>query len=470
MRASVLPRWAGVTARVTAFVTLFTLLVLCCGYPGLAFDWHPVGGSSKPAPQGAGSLPERIGAPSPWTSDGLEAPIGAASVLYTSNTWFSDDSDHLSGLVGREDDTYRVTDMYGTAGMSSVISPDGTRLATEEGVTDLATGKTIPFRVRHDTDDVRVDAQAWSPDGNSVALLFGWWNNPDGPGKGVRLRIFDVRSGATREIAVLSPLAALAGWTVAFSPDGSRLAFQVEDRIRVLTLAGGASVDLPLPDGARIAGKGAWTRDGRSLLVVSGEECDCDGYPRRWTVRTISAADGTVTGPSWTRDGVYALRVLGWWRDQPATAEYTATRYASPSVFDDALGQDELTSQVGIERARLIELGTGRQLTAGDGIGVNGDVESLDVPDRILAQGRSRAGSPPLLDLDTLTLLPLGTVALGLLVLLLLGAWWLAARRWPAPAETTPKPASADVTEAARRDRAGAPASTDVTPEEPAGR
>ncbi|WP_220148802.1 hypothetical protein [Actinoplanes hulinensis] len=424
---------AGLTAWVTGVAFVVALLVLCCGYPMFGFEWRPSGGSAKAAPQGPGSLPERVGAPSPWTPDGLEAPIAAASVLYTSNTWFADESGHLSGLVGRADDTYRVTELYGPAGMSSVLSPDGTHIAVDEGVAELGTGKITAFRERDDTSDLRVEPQAWSPDGNSVAVLFGSWNDHGGPDDGVRLKVVDVRSGAMREIAVLSPMAALPGWTVAFSPDGTRLAFQVEDRIRVLTLADGSSVDLPLPAGARIAGKGAWTRDGQSLLVVSGEKCDCAGYPRRWTVRTIAAADGTVTGPSWTRDGVYALRVLGWWKGRPATVEYTATRAANPSLFADALGQDELTSQDGIESARLIELGSGRELLAGDEIPVNGDVESIDVPDRILAEGRTRAGSPPLLDLDALTLLPVTVVLTGLLVLLFLGVWWLAARLWPTP-------------------------------------
>ncbi|MBO3741572.1 hypothetical protein [Actinoplanes flavus] len=420
------------TARIAAVTTLVTMLVLCCGFAGLAGEWHPAGGTARALSPGDGSLPERIGAPPLWTPDGLAAPIGAASVLFTSNTWFGDESGHLTGLVGRDDDTYRVTELYGPAGLSSVISPDGTRLAVDDGVADLATGRITPFRPRDDTDDSHLEPQAWSPDGNTVAVLFGWWND-GGRADGVHLKLVDVRSGATREIAELSPMAALPGWTVAFSPDGTRLAVQVEDRIRVLTLADGTSVDLPLPAGARIAGKGAWTRDGRSLLVVSGEKCDCAGYPRRWTVQTISAADGTVGGPSWTRDGVYALRVLGWWRGRPATVEYTATRVAQPSVFADAVAREELTSQDGIERARLIELGGGRELLSGDGIPLNGDVESIDVPDRILAQGRARAGSPPLLDVEALTLLPLTVVLTGLLVLLFLGVWWLAVRLWPQP-------------------------------------
>ncbi|GIE36001.1 hypothetical protein Ait01nite_090460 [Actinoplanes italicus] len=429
MGAGVLPRWAGRLAKSAAAVTVLALLVICCGAVGVLREWHPIGGSPQPRAQGAGTLPARIGAPSPWTPDAATAPIGAASVLYSSNTWFPDESGWLAGMVGRADDTYRVAEWYGAAGMGAVLSPDGSRLAFDEGVADLATGRVTGYRgLPGQLDDLRVEAQAWSPDGRTVALLVSRLLDHGDPDDITRLLIADATTGATSEIATLSTVASLSGWTVAFSPDGTRLAYQNRDRISIRTLAGGATVDVPAT--GRVAGKGAWTRDGRGLLVVSGVKCDCPGWPVRWTVTPISAADGAVTGPSYGRDGIYALRVLGWWPSgEPVAVEYTPTGHAESTLFTSLNEQYELTSQDGIEAARLIALASGQRLLAGDESGMAGDVESIDVADDVLAAGKTRPGDPPLLDIDTLAVVLATAVVVPLLLLLALAVWWLTARR-----------------------------------------
>jgi hypothetical protein len=88
------------------------------------------------------------------------APIGAASVLYTSNTWYPDESDWLAGLVARSEDTYRVAEWTGAAGMSAVLSPDGSRLAFDSGIADLATGEVT----------------GWGPGGTRTS----WWSRRPG--------------------------------------------------------------------------------------------------------------------------------------------------------------------------------------------------------------------------------------------------------------------------------------------------
>ena len=426
MRSSVLPSWAGRSALAAAITPITVLVLFFCGFMSTAFEWRPVGGSAESPSPGSGSLPARVGAPSPWTADARTAPIGAASVLYTSNTWFPDGSGWLAGLVGRDDDVYRVTESAGAAGMASVLSPDGARLASPDGIVDLATGRVTAYRDL--PGEKQIQAQAWSPEGTSVVLLAGEWAGGP-PTSDVPLLIADAGSGATREVARLRGNAPLAGWVAAFSPDGSRLAFSHGEGVRILTLAGGATVDVPLPAGARPAGKGAWTPDGRNLLVVSAEECDCGRYPMRWTVRAVSATDGAVTGPVWSRDGVYALRVVGWWPSgQPVAVEYTPVGHAVPTRFATAAERDVLVSQDHIAAARLIELGTSRPLLEADGFGAAGDVESLDVPDRVLAAGVVRPGDPPLFDLDLLVAVPVAVVAAALLVLVILAVWWLIAR------------------------------------------
>ncbi|WP_430791405.1 TolB family protein [Actinoplanes sp. G11-F43] len=414
--------------RVTGLVTVLTVLLACGLFGGIGPGWNPVGGDSAPPEQGAGSVPARVGAPEPWTADALESPIGSASVLYTSNTWFPDESGWLAGLVGRSDDSYRVAELYGPAGMGTVLSPDGTRLAAEEGIADLATGRVTAYQGVTD-EDHEAGAQAWSPDGRSVAVLVGEWTSHGGPAPDVRLLLADAGTGETREIARLRTVAALPGWTVAFSPDGSRLAFQNGAGVRVITLADGTGVDVPLPDGARLAGKGAWSRDGRNLLVVSGARCDCGEHPVRWTVTEIAVDGGAPTGRSWSRDGVYALRVLGWWPSGgPVAVEYTPTEYATPTLFQDPAGQYDLTSQNMIRTASLVDLGTSTVLLSGDDSGIAGDVESLDVPDQVLASGVTRPGDPPLFDLDLITVVVSVVIAAEVMVLLAFAVSWLLGR------------------------------------------
>ena len=94
-------------------------------------------------------------------------------MLQTSNTWFTDDSDWYSGLVGRTSDTYRLMYRSGPAGMAAVLSPDGARLASPEGITDLATGALTPYPEQWRDLEPDIAAQAWSPDGTRLAVLTG---------------------------------------------------------------------------------------------------------------------------------------------------------------------------------------------------------------------------------------------------------------------------------------------------------
>lgn len=430
MSSGGLPAWTGRVAKASLLVAVLSVLVACAGFRSAALEWHPFGGSSTAAEQGAGTLPARIGAPSPWIADASAAPIGAASVLYTSNTWFMDGSGWLSGLVARDDDTYRVAEWSGTAGMASVLSPDGTRLASQNGIADLATGQNTDWGDRWG-EEAAVEPQAWSPDGGTLALLVGDWLDPGVNNDTSRLYLYDVATGSVQEVAELGRVGALSGWTAAFSPDGTRLAYQNGDKLSILTRTGETTttVDVPLPAGARIAGKGAWTRDGRSLLVVSGAPCgDCGEHRIRWTVTTVSAQDGTATGVPYTRDGVYALRVLGWWPSgQPVAAEYTPVEGITANTLDKAGTQYDLTSSDGIESARLINLGTGVTLMDGDTLGLVGDIESIDVADAVLARGEIRPGSPPLFDMEGIFIALAGIFVLSLLVLLFLGTWRVAA-------------------------------------------
>lgn len=100
----------------------------------------------------------------------------------------------------------------GRPGTSAAIRTDGTLVATDLGVTDLASGKQILAFKGHDQTPHGV----WSHDGKVVASV-----SPDA------LRVWDVASGVLR--AQLEPVGPNASppWTgrTALSPDGGRLAF-----------------------------------------------------------------------------------------------------------------------------------------------------------------------------------------------------------------------------------------------------
>ncbi|MEU4424910.1 hypothetical protein AB0F81_30185 [Actinoplanes sp. NPDC024001] len=408
-------------------------VLLVVGLAASVVGWLPLppalfsGGGAEAADRepGGGTLPARIGAPSLWTADGERDPIGAASVLYTSNTWFFDGSDWFTGLVGKRSDTYRVLRRSGPAGMSSVLSPAGDRLATTEGVADLATGRFTSYPA--ELNELEIFPQAWSPDGRTLAIL----TDPED----VALRLLDVTTGEHRVVHPLSALSALHGWTAAFSPDGSRLAFQLEDRIRVVQADGGGEpVDYEIPEGARLAGKGAWQPDGRGLLVVAGEECDCGAYPIRWTVATVPLGAGPA--PSWTVDGAFAVRVLGWWAGKPVAAEYSAVDGTTPALFTDEQSQWGLTTQDDIQSVRLVELGTGRVL-----LEPGGEAESIDVADSVLAAAATRAGDPVLIDADFPLEAPLVLLGVSTSALIVLRAGeWARRRRAGRPVDEAPVP------------------------------
>ncbi|WP_328477168.1 hypothetical protein OHA21_23815 [Actinoplanes sp. NBC_00393] len=405
-----------IVATTAAVIATAAVVLLFGGFAVWFNGWSPAapgmlsGGDAEAADRepGAGTLPARLGAPGVWTADGEQHPIGAASVLYSSNTWYFDGSDWYLGLVGKKSDTYRVLDLMGAAGMSSVLAPAGDRLAVPDGIVDLAGGRLseYPAQLR----ELVVDPQAWSPDGTMLAVLTSTEQENE-------LRLLEVATGKIRDIAPLSFLGALHGWTVAFSPDGGRLAYQVEDRIRVVPLNGGNPQDYEIPPGARLAGKGAWQPDGKGLLVVAGAECDCGDYPMRWTVTTVPIG-AAAAPPAWTVDGAYALRVLGWSAGRPVAAEYTAVDGTPPATFADEASRFGLTSQDHIQSVRLVELGTGRVLLESDS-----GAESIDVADAVLAGGATRPGDPMLVDADFLLLAPIVLLGASIATLVTLSVW-----------------------------------------------
>ncbi|WP_229075189.1 WD40 repeat domain-containing protein [Actinoplanes sp. DH11] len=328
-------------------------------------------------------------------------------MLLSGDSWYADGSQFYGGLVGAGADDYRVVDNDGAAGLASVLSPDGRTLASGDGILDITTGRRTPYppvwENRH------IAAQAWSPDGTRLAVI----SRPvdDAPYAAPQsLALLDVATGAVTALDDSSP--ALDGWTVAFSPDGTRIAYPSGGRIRIRTLASGAVTAIPMPGGAVLAGKGSWTRDGTSLLVATAEACEtCGEHPVRWTVSTLSASTGAVAGPRYQLDGVHTARVLGWWPSGKPVA------VASSPASDGSLAD--------IEDVRVLELtpGSGHTELASAG------TEHIDVADNVLAAGELRAGRRPLTSMDRLGTGAAWFVGLAAVTALLTGAYAVRQRR-----------------------------------------
>ncbi|WP_328475773.1 hypothetical protein OHA21_20205 [Actinoplanes sp. NBC_00393] len=322
----------------------------------------------------------------------LAAPVwvkterpGPATVVTGGRAWTTETGGTYLGLAEAGSDENRPFDGSGAPGLWSQISPDGRRLADLDVVVDLADPSR--YEVWGAENDEYLRPQAWSPDGRYVAMLANLDRTvlgQDGrPGDRV-LRVIDTRTGrASGDLAAIRwPQWPILGWAVAFSPDSEKIAFQDGDRIRIIDLDGKPVTDVPIPAGSRLAGKGAWTRDGDGLLVVSGERCDCGAYPVRWTLRTVSIGTGEVSGAGYQVDGAYAVRVLGWWRSsgQPVVAEYLPAAGTPVTFFTEPDAEDALVAMRDVASVRLLRLAPGAE----PDILLQAAAQSIDVADYLI--------------------------------------------------------------------------------------
>ncbi|PWU57628.1 hypothetical protein DLE60_24105 [Micromonospora globispora] len=382
-------------------------------------------GSTDAAVTASPSLPRRLGAPSVYTPDARHTPIGAASVVFTGGAWGLDGSEFDIALTGLRNDAYRTLpeSFNSTAGITAILSPNGTQLAVENGIVNLATGTTT--RLPPDGGDYR-HPEAWSLDGRYLATVTytqpdfeapetfgGAWTSPV---THAVLSVVDTSDGHETTIADVDMTANFDGWLAAFSPDGTKLAYQSGNRIVVVTPAGAPIAAFAVPAGTRIAGKGAWTRDGSALAVVAERPCGCGRtYDARWTLTTIDASTGATMGTAYIVDGVVAIRVLGWTHTgRPVVATYDAGtagdldpsyqivdfRPHSDAGIDQTglymSGVENLDNVFGTRVLVLAAAGPPQVLLASSSPGA----ESVDIADDVIAGSLSRAGHPPLATFD----------------------------------------------------------------------
>jgi hypothetical protein len=288
-----------------------------------------------PSPTGAASLPARTGMPWMWTPTVQDAPAGSAALL------FGGDRPPMVGLlseeesfaaVGADRDTYRLFnagEFVGGAGYGVLLSGDGSRVAYGQAaldpetagirLLDLRTGKVEVVR----SPDPAVESfnpEAWSPDGRWMAVRRL-------KGTDEELGVVGLDGGGYHRLG--SQPTERATLPVAFTQDGTRVAFQVGDQVTISRVAGAVERTLKVPAGAVLAGKGAWLPDGRSLALVSG-----DG--NTWRVRLLDIAGGQVTDADLPPvPDVTTIRVLGWRTGGEAWAVAYLERDGTDHLQDD---------------------------------------------------------------------------------------------------------------------------------------
>jgi hypothetical protein len=347
-----------------------------------------------------------------FTPDGRHSPLGPASVAFSGQYSLDDDSDvYRITVAGARADRYRYLPVGSIAGLSAILSPDGRRLAVENGVVDLTTG--IVARLPHSDGGVR-HPEAWSPDGRYLATADYAYSGGAVPRvTRATLSVVDTSTGRSTVLGEVADPNVFDGWLAAFSPNDD-LAYQLGTSIHITGPTGNPIRTFTVPDGVRIAGKGAWTASGQQLAVVSEGRCGCGRrWDARWTVSTVAVATGTRAGASYVVDGVIAVRMLGWAGGRPVVQTFEPGphgpgepgdrivdfRQRDPADNDgyDYMNEVENLDEVHGSRVVLLALdGAHRTL-----VSTGDQVESIDTADFVVSsladEAAVRNGYPPLL-------------------------------------------------------------------------
>ncbi|MFC0530396.1 hypothetical protein [Phytohabitans kaempferiae] len=327
-----------------AVVGAATALLLAVTLPGAI-----VGAGSRSggfaASGGSPSLPDRISMSWPWTATVEQAPAGPAALVVDqqldvpSSVTFPETT---IAAVGATANTYRALEFSGNvrAGTDGLLSPDGARFVAESTMHDLVTGRSYAMPGTNAT--TRFRPLAWAPDGGTLAVIRET-GRPLDP-ETVVVGFLDLASGDYQPlIDVTAQLVndpgvypGTPGHMAAFTPDGSRLAVQFGDKITVFTRDAATWGSFVLSHDSQLAGKGAFTPDGRWIAVVSRAACCTDQpgqarFSSRWRIRLIDPATGAQR-PGWSLpevSGVTALRLIGWW---PSGEAVVAAYYPPPGV------------------------------------------------------------------------------------------------------------------------------------------
>ena len=411
-------RLASVAAGIAA-----VLVLLLAGLPGaLAHRAFTPAGPPADAP----SLPDRLGFPPAFHPGIRDSPPGPASVVFGGQGFpISTIAQLLDGegdlaVVGARSEIYRTWLVSGFevhAGEDVLLSPDGARLAMPSSmrtgvasVVDLRTGAAARLGAFEPTADVT--PLAWSPEGERLAVQV----SADGQDW---IALVNVSNGRWQRLGDVDRSGLVGGFNLAFAPDGRRLAYQVGDRLTVMDLDRDEQIVRTVPADVRLAGKGAWTPDGTTLMMVRRDP------NRSWQLVAQDPVSGVTREVGWTGGtDLTALRLIGWGPDgDPVVVAFRVEPSVPPEVRDRATPETAYQVVHSIKVLSLPRVGAPRTLLTAPH-----NLMSIDVADQVIAGGRVRPGNPP--RYGPLT---------GVSALLVLGAATLAVhlfrrRRWRAAA------------------------------------
>jgi hypothetical protein len=358
--------------------------------------------------------------PMPLQPNLVDAPNGPASVIVTGPGGFGANDvfgyDDRAIVVGR-DGLYRyVRAINGfNAGEDLLLSPDGRYLAGRADLEGVRFGETAPDWqsaagiMDLTTGEVRTYRHgppvAWSPDGR---LLIGISQSL--VGRRCPCKLLDPVSGAVTAVG------ASGATSVAFSPDGRRLAIQVDSKLKIVDLSAEAETTVAdLGVGWLLAGPGAWSPDGR-LGVWRSTDCapSCPAGVADFRLSFVDILDGSVHESALDLVRGVTASLLGWQVDGDAVVVIMWTALAPGGPHAGPPQVVALAPRGG--RTELVTLPTGADRV---------DI-ARDLLDRFGATPRS--GWDQLVDTVRVRgLQALPYVGFGAL---LVGGAWLAYRRW----------------------------------------
>ncbi|MFE9958561.1 hypothetical protein [Micromonospora sp. NPDC005299] len=364
-----------------------------------------VRGGERPAIAPAGvdgpALPDRIGLPGFGTLRATDRPrLGPASVVFSGQARGLTgllDEDGTVGIVGADADRYRTWKVghEAPAGEQVLLSPDGRRIAVPAGssehpgidLVDLVDGtvRRLPSPRQGST---LTEPAGWTPDGTALVVRDTTPTNPEGSAYANTLSLVRLDTGRAVRLLETEQLPVF-GAPVAFTADGSRLAYQVGDKVLVAGVEGQSITAFSLPPESGLAGKGAWLPDGTLALVSHDPGSD------RWRLRRVDTTGKDLGVPALPAvAGVTTIRLLGWQADGTAVVVAYRPEPNSPTSAEGPLEMDQRTVYGNVRTVRVLGLAPGAAapttlLTAPD------QVLAIDVADAVVHAGRVRAADPP---------------------------------------------------------------------------
>lgn len=365
-----------------------------------------VRGDGRAAPTladpGVAALPDRLGLPPLGALRATDRPhLGPASVVFSGQarglTGLTDE-DGTVGIVAADADRYRnwTVGVEVPAGEGVLLSPDGRRLAVPDrsgfrpgiNLIDLVTGTTRHLPSPRAGSSM-TDPAGWAPDGSALVVRDTTPTNPEGSAYANTLSLLRIDTGRAVRLLETSQVPVF-GAPVAFTADGTRLAYQVGDKVLVSSADGQQISSFALPAESALAGKGAWLPDGSLALVNRDPATD------RWGLGRVDVEGRELPAPALpTVSGVRAIRLLGWQADGSAwVVAYQPEPNAPALPTGGPLDMGERTWYQAVRSIRVLGLTPGAAapttlLTAPD------QVLAIDVADQIVHAGRVREAHPP---------------------------------------------------------------------------